>query len=72
MSLFPKYFKKDVVIQFFQQMNQEQSKETMYKFDIYHSTFVLDKFLCMFSPPSIWEIWDRWISLPSDKQSEYS
>ena len=71
MSLFPNYFQTAEVVTFFTQMNQVQSKDRMHKFNFYHSKEVLDRFAGLWPPPSIWEIWNRWDSLPIDQQSEY-
>ena len=71
MSLFSLYFQKDEVSSFFNQLNTFETKERIYMFDMYHTKEVLDRFSGIFPPPSIWEIWNRWVNLSAREQIVY-
>jgi hypothetical protein len=65
-------YDKDHVSTFFKQMGNVQPKTRMDKFSAYHTKAVLNKFMVdIWPPPSIWELWNRWNSLPAGEQDVY-
>ena len=51
---------KENVDIFFKQMSTMQSKERMNQFCKYHTGDVLNKYVNIWNPPTIWEIWNKW------------
>ena len=60
MENFLSLYQDEHVITFFNQMGKSQPKERMDDFCKYHTLDLLKRWLNLFPPPSIWEIWNRW------------
>ena len=60
MDTLKKIYYSEAVDDFFRQMGNNQPKEKMDNFIKYHNEEVLLKFMQLFPPPSIWELWNRW------------
>jgi len=63
MDTFMKYYQAGTVLTFFSGMQRYLSKETMDSFANYHTEEVLNDLVVMFPPPSIYELWNRWLFL---------
>ena len=60
MENFLTIYQDEYIINFFNQISTYQSKERIDAFCKYHTPELLKKWLNLFPPPSIWEIWNRW------------
>jgi hypothetical protein len=64
-------YEKQYVDAFFLQIGTMPNKENAEVFCKYHTKDVLNIFMGIWPPPSIWELWNRWNSLPATKQKKY-
>ena len=58
-----KLYGEDQVEIFFDWARRYQTKARIDIFIKYHTKEVLDEFMTLFPPPSLLEIWNRWVNL---------
>ena len=56
---------------FYNQIKNNSSAHYLDKFINYHTPELIQDWLNLFPPPDIWQIWNRWNSLPSSEQERY-
>jgi hypothetical protein len=62
-NIFEKYYQKDFVDPFFEELARKHTQETIGNFVKYHTDEMFVQWMGMFPPPYLYEIWDRWVKL---------
>jgi hypothetical protein len=70
-STLKKFYNPEDIFIFFKDIICTQTKSRVNKFLNYHTEEVLNKLMCLFDRPFIYEIWIRWINLPENEQVFY-
>jgi len=71
-AAFEKIYRKDIVSKFFEYIDTIASNNNIAMFKKYHTQNVLNDFMGLWPPPSMYELWDRWINLPDDEKTLYT
>jgi hypothetical protein len=70
-STLKKFYGNEIVDAFLKTIIHTQTKARIEVFLKYHTEELLTSWISLFPPPSIYEIWIRWVDLPEHQQSVY-